>query len=84
MLPQVLPEERAVLQAHAVADFKAFLLLRAEEFRPGGMLVLGYISSHETADVEADKSWWVARLLLGCPDCWQSLWRRLACLRVCW
>lgn len=42
LLPQVLREEDALLQAHAMQDLATFLQLRAEEFKPGGMLVLSY------------------------------------------
>lgn len=45
VLAQLLPEEFSQLQQHAMSDLKLFLELRAKEFRPGGMLVLGYPST---------------------------------------
>jgi hypothetical protein len=39
---QVSAEEHAVMRAHAMKDLETFLRLRAEEFKPGGMLVLSY------------------------------------------
>jgi hypothetical protein len=59
----VLPEEHAALQAHAIADLTTFLRLRAEEFRPGGLLVLGLVSCH--AEAGPDGSWCGAVAPLG-------------------
>lgn len=57
MLPQVLPQEHNLFRQQAVSDFRSFLTLRAQEFRPRGVLVVTYVGSHQEVTEEPGSSW---------------------------
>lgn len=42
---KVMSPDTSVLEAHAMKDLTTFLRLRAQEFKAGGILVLGYVST---------------------------------------
>ena len=53
----MLPGEHQLFRQQAVSDFSTFLTLRAQEFRPGGVLVLTYVGSHQEVAEEPGSSW---------------------------
>ncbi|KAF6261955.1 S-adenosyl-L-methionine-dependent methyltransferase [Scenedesmus sp. NREL 46B-D3] len=50
---KTLPEEHTVLREHAMADLARFLALRAQELRPGGLLLLCYPGCSDDAPLQS-------------------------------